>query len=267
MIIDAHTHLDDVNLTGFSKEKRLEQLLKTMKKNKIDHALVLADIPSHPEEKMLSNEELLRLIEPHKQLHLVGKVPLSACQNAAFLTQVRKHVEKGNMVGIKLYPGYELFYPNDQRYNNVYNICQEFDIPVMFHSGDVMYGGSLKHAQPLYIDEVASSRPKLKIIVCHMGNPWILDTAALTSKNENVYADMAGLFYKRLDPGMKMFLERKIEEFVHWNAHGEKLIFGTDWPITDVGDTIKIIKDDKSLSSKDKKLIFGENTKKLFKIK
>src|SRR3990172_9841033 len=157
MIIDSHTHLDDVMLAGLSAEKRLQSLLQTMKRNKIEHALVLADIPVHKEEKMLSNEEMLKLIGPHKQLHLVGKVPLPLCQNAAFLTKVRRLVKEKKVVGIKLYPGYETFYPHDKRYNNVYNICEEFDIPVMFHSGDVMYKGNLKYAQPLHIDEVATS--------------------------------------------------------------------------------------------------------------
>jgi len=238
-----------------------------MKQNNINYSLVLADVQAHPEEKMLSNEEILEIIDPHKQLRLVAKVPLKFCQNKAYLTRIRKLLKENTAVGIKLYPGYEPFYPNDSRFKNVYNICEEFDIPVMFHTGDVMHRGYLKYAQPLHVDELASSRPDLKIIICHMGNPWLLDTAAVTSKNENVYADMSGLFYQRLDPGMKLFLERKIEEFVHWNAHGEKLIFGSDWPICDVGDTIKLIKDNKNLSQKDKELIFSGNAKKLFKIK
>ncbi len=266
MIIDAHTHLDDVMHTGFPTNKRLKLLLQTMKKHKIDHALVLADIELIPKEKTLTNEEILRLIKPYPQLHLVGKVPFTLCQNPAYIKQIRDSVESKEMIGIKLYPGYEPFYPNDPRYNNVYNICEEFNVPVMLHSGDVMEKGNLKYAQPLHIDEVASNRPKLKIIICHMGNPWTLDTAAVTFKNENVYTDMSGLFYQKLDQGMKLFLERKIEEFVHWNVKGEKLIFGSDWPISDVGDTIKLIVDDKNLSSKDKKLIFSGNVKKLFKI-
>ena len=267
MIIDAHLHLDDVMHTGFSKEKRLQLLLETMKKNKIDHAFVLADIPSDSKEKMFSNEELLKFIEPYKELHLVGKIPLDACQNAAYLTQVRKQIDSGKIVGIKLYPGYERFYPYDPRYTNVYNICEEFDVPLMLHSGDVMEKGNLLYAQPLHIDELASRRPDLKIIICHMGNPWQLDTAAVTFKNENVYADMSGLFYKRLDSGMELFLKQKIEDFIHWNAKGSKLIFGSDWPICDVGDTIKLITNNPNLSKRDKEFIFHKNAKKLFRIK
>ena len=80
MIIDIHTHLDDAMHTKFTVEKRLQLLLETMKQNKIDHAFVLADID--PKEKTLSNDELLKLVEHYKQLHVIGKVPLPMCLNA-----------------------------------------------------------------------------------------------------------------------------------------------------------------------------------------
>ena len=72
------------------------------------------------------------------------------------------------MIGIKLYPGYENFYPQDKRYNKVYDICEEFDIPVMIHTGDVMDKGRLKFAMPLHIDELANKRSELKIIMTEL---------------------------------------------------------------------------------------------------
>jgi hypothetical protein len=170
------------------------------------------------------------------------------------------------MVGIKLYPGYEPFYPHDKRYRKVYDLCEQFDIPVMLHTGDVMTSGVLEYATPLHVDRLASSRPELKIIMCHMGNPWQLDAAAVTFKNENVYADTAGLFYKKLGEHAKLFLHRKIEEFVHWNEKAEKLVFGSDWPITSVKDTIALI-NSLHFSKKEKHKIFCGNAKKLFGLK
>jgi len=266
MIIDSHVHLDDVTETGKPVAQRLKLLLQDMKKNKVDHALVLADIPFPHEHPFLTHEQLLTLMRPYPQLHLVGKVPLKEAQNKAYLKKLKEHVEAREIISIKLYPGYEQFYPHDKRYNKVYDLCEEFDIPVMFHSGDVMHTGYLKYTNPLHVDEIATDRPDLKIIICHMGSPWQLDTAAVTFKNENVYAETSGLFYKKLDPVTKKFLHRKIEEFIHWNIKGEKLLFGSDWPITDVGDTIKLI-NSLHFSKKEKHLIFCGNAKKLFGIK
>ena len=267
MIIDAHAHLDDVTNTKLSAKKRLNLLIKNMEKNRVSHSFILADIPTLPHEKFLSHEEMLKLISHYPQLHLVGKVPLHVAQNLKYLNRTRKYIKNGEIIGIKLYPGYEKFYPNDPRYSPLYDICEEFDIPIMFHSGDVMDAGHLRFATPLHIDEVASERPKMKIIICHMGNPWQLDTAAVTYKNKNVYADTAGLFYHKLDIHMEKFLDHKLEEFIRWNPKAEKLIFGSDWPITSVGDTIKLIKDLPHFMDKDKELIFSKNAKRLFKIK
>lgn len=271
MIIDCHVHLDDVMHMKVSPAKRLQRLLTAMKQNKVDHAFILADIPSPEELKhlchdaYLSHEETLEMLKTHPNLHLVGRVPLPLCQNDAYLRTVRSHIAAKRIIGIKLYPGYEQFFAHDKHYSKVYDLCEEFDVPVMIHTGDVMEGGYLEYATPLHVDRLAAKRPELKIIMCHMGNPWQLDAAAVTFKNENVYADTAGLFYKKLNPHTKSFLRRKIEEFVHWNEKGEKLIFGSDWPITDVGDTIKLI-DTLHFSKKEKHLIFCGNAKKLFGI-
>ena len=266
MIIDSHTHLDDLMHQKKHPAARLRALLAAMKQSKVDRAMILADIPLEKKEKMLSHEDILALIEPHKQLSLVGKVPLPVAQNAAYLKGVHALVAAEKMKGIKLYPGYEPFYPHDKRYNKVYDLCEQFDIPVMIHTGDVMEGGVLEFATPLHVDRLAAARPELKIIMCHMGNPWQLDAAAVTFKNENVYADTAGLFYQKLDKHTKYFLHRKIEEFVHWNEKGEKLVFGSDWPITSVKDTISLI-NSLHFSKKEKHQIFCGNAKKLFKIR
>ncbi len=265
MIIDCHTHLDDVTQTGKSAEQRLKNLLTDMRRNKIDHSFILADVPEHPKEHMLSHTAMLDLIEGHKNLHLVGKVPLPVAGNKKYLKQLREHVEMKKIIGIKLYPGYEPFFPYDKRYLKVYALCENYEIPLMLHSGDVMGKGHLKYARPIHVDDLATRYPGMKIVICHMGNPWQLDTAAVTFKNENVYTDTSGLFYKRIDHLMLKFLERKIEEFIHWNGKGEKLLFGTDWPITHVADMIKLVKS-LDVSAKDKRLIFSGNAKKLFKI-
>ena len=266
MIIDSHTHLDNLLHSRSSAASRLKQLLATMKQCRVDRALVLADVPLKPREQMLSNEQLLALIQPHKQLALVGKVPLKMAGNAAYLKSVRALIASKKMVGMKLYPGYEPFYPHDRRYNKVYDLCEQYSIPVMLHTGDVMESGVLEYATPLHVDRLAASRPELKIIMCHMGNPWQLDAAAVTFKNQNVYADTAGLFYQKLNKHAKFFLHRKIEEFVHWNEKGEKLVFGSDWPVTSVKDTISLI-NSLHFSKKEKHLIFCGNARKLFRLR
>ena len=265
-IIDAHVHLDDVINTKFSKEKRMKLLLQNMKSNKVKNAFVLADVESVIGESFFSNEQMAEFIQPYKNLHLVGKVPLKYSSNNTYLKKLKRLISEKVMRGIKIYPGYEYFYPYDKRYKKVYGLCREFDVPLMIHTGDISGKGILKYSTPLHVDELANKYPDLKIIICHMGNPWHIDTATVTLKNDNVYADTSGLFYKKLDDQMKKFLQKKIEEFIQWNGKGEKLIFGSDWPITDMRDSIKLIRSLPHFSNKEKKLIFEGNARKLFNL-
>jgi predicted TIM-barrel fold metal-dependent hydrolase len=62
----------------------------------------------------------------------------------------------------------------------------------MFHTGVLEAGstGLLEYSHPLQIDRVATRFRNLTIVMAHMGNPWLIDCAAVLAKNENVYADM-----------------------------------------------------------------------------
>lgn len=73
-------------------------------------------------------------------------------------------------------------------------IAIEYDVPVMFRPGDTYAPtGRVKYSRPLHIDDVAADFPELKIVICHVGNPWIKDCMEMVYKNQNGYADISGL--------------------------------------------------------------------------
>ena len=86
------------------------------------------------------------------------------------LRELADFLRAGLVQGLKLYPGYEPFYPHDSRLEVVYQLAEEFDVPVMIHSGDTYHPrGKLKYAHPLEVDEVAVDHPKVKFVICHLG--------------------------------------------------------------------------------------------------
>ena len=52
------------------------------------------------------------------------------------LREISDYLKEGLVKGLKLYPGYEPFYPHDNRLQVVYDLAIEYDVPVMVHSGD-----------------------------------------------------------------------------------------------------------------------------------
>lgn len=104
-------------------------------------------------------------------------------------------LRNGKIVGFKVLSGYSHFYPQDKVYHKFYELAVKYDVPVMFHTGDLNDPEGLtlaKYSHPLHLDEVAVKFRKMKIIIAHLGNPWIRDAAFVINKNPNVYADLSG---------------------------------------------------------------------------
>ena len=245
MIIDVHTHLDIV-LPGVSKniENNLRLLLAEMKKSKVDHAFVLASFQknsrTHP-----STSAVLKFVKGLKNIHVVGSLDAMDIKKSE-LDELEELLREKKIVAIKLYPGYQYFYPNDDKCTPIYELCQKYDVPVMFHSGATLNGvvgqARVKYSHPLHIDDVAASFPDLKIVIAHLGNPWLVDCAEVVYKNKNVYADLSGFFLEsQNDKAYTELMYKRINEFIAY-ASGDKLLYGTDWPLTPMTPYIKFVK-------------------------
>jgi predicted TIM-barrel fold metal-dependent hydrolase len=123
--------------------------------------------------------------------------------------------------GLKLYPSYQFFYPNERRVYPIYEVCQAAGIPVLMHIGSsVIKGTRIKYCDPIHLDDVAVDFPQLSIIMAHGGRGFWYDVCAfLASHFTNVYIDVTGLVPERL-----------LEYFPNLEKLAHKHLFGTDWP-------------------------------------
>ncbi|MBC7263264.1 MAG: amidohydrolase [Chloroflexi bacterium] len=123
--------------------------------------------------------------------------------------------------GLKLYPTYQQFYPNDAQLYPIYAVAQELHIPVMFHTGlSVFRGSRLKYGDPLLLDDVAVDFPDLVILQVHGGRGVWYDHAMLMARlHPHVYIEISGLPPKRL-----------LTYFPDLERFADKFIFGSDWP-------------------------------------
>ena len=185
MIIDVHTHLNNYHEDKVSSiNDCLDDLEASMSKNGIDQAFVLTSYKVTPDRP--STASVIEAIEGRSHLHAIAGVSfLHYTHND--LREIGDYLRSGLVKGLKLYPGYEPFYPNDSRLKVLYDMAVEFDVPVMFHSGDTYAPtGRVKYSHPLHLDDVAVDHPELKIVICHVGNPWIKDCMEVMYKNKNV---------------------------------------------------------------------------------
>lgn len=230
MLIDAHTHI------SFNPETTatVPGLLEALDRAKIDKALVFAaDIFRCPTPK------LLEAIKSHTdRLCAIGSlVPRHRnIENTEELAYLEAQFKAKTICGLKIYTGYEHFYPDSEHFRRFLDLCEKYDKPVIFHSGDTFCkhkAAKLKYAHPLHIDDVATDRPNLKIVMAHLGWPWHRDAAEVLRKNPNVYTDCSGFVYGKFTPIDRIRFSKVLEEFFDIAETNDRILFGSDWPISD----------------------------------
>ena len=171
--------------------------------------------------------------------------------------ELERCVRELGVKGLKLYPTYQHFYPNDNKLFPIYERAQELSIPVMIHTGSSVFPGSLmKYGDPLFLDEIAVFFPSLKIIQSHAGRGFWYDRAFfLAGLHENVYMDITGLPPQNL-----------LKYFPDLERNADKIIFGSDWPgIIDIKKNVAAILD-LPLSKSTKAKILGKSAETLLRI-
>jgi len=271
-IIDCHVHLnnyDGLNKTEnkvLSLQERLDALLENMNNNNIFYSILLSSYKV--DENRPSTSQLIDIVKENHYIDRIGVVAGFTIDNHTYedLKNYRQWLKDDIIKGIKLYCGYEHYYPSDERYQVVYDMCIEFGCPIMIHTGDVFsQRAKVKYSHPLNIDDIAVDNPELKIVMCHIGNPWITDCQEILYKNKNVYADISGLIVGDFTISGRTHYANKIKEILNYVDDPHRLLYGSDWPISNMKSYIDFVQklefDEKSFD-----LLMFKNAKSLFKI-
>ncbi|MBN1845446.1 MAG: amidohydrolase family protein [Sedimentisphaerales bacterium] len=160
--------------------------------------------------------------------HIVGFAGIDPTERQAAEQLEQLHTEEG-FLGFTLSPACQGIHPCDTRAMRLYERAQELQMPVYFLCGMTLpEAACLEYAQPLALDEVARSFPRLKIILSHLGFPWVEQLISLLAKHPNVYADVAGL-------SLRPWLAYRSLTLAYECGVIEKLFFASDFPV----DTVK----------------------------
>jgi predicted TIM-barrel fold metal-dependent hydrolase len=264
MIIDCHVHLNNYHeQIAVSLDESLDKLQSEMAENNVTYALVLTSYLVNPNRP--STAEVVRAIERVPSLGVVAGISYLNYKERD-LRELADFLSGGLVKGLKLYPGYEPFYPHDPRLRVVYELAEEFDVPVMIHSGDTFSpNGKVKYSHPLEVDEVAVDFRNVKFVICHLGNPWLVDCMEVVYKNSNVFADFSGLVLGEFTEAFEDYMEEQLAEVLLYAGEPTFLLYGTDWPICSMKSYLDFVGQLK-LSEADRRAIMYENARKLFKL-
>lgn len=264
MIIDFHVHIGKKehwhpwvnelfekanpelyeNFDSIMNPEGLESLLKNQG---VDYAVILAEnspittgvVPNTYVEEFCRGIKMFlpfASIDPRTESHPADNL--------------RRLVDERGFAGLKLYPSYQQYHPNDDLVYPIYEEAQKLEIPVMVHTGTSIFKGArLKYANPQDLDDVAVDFPRLKIIMAHSGRGlWYKEAFFLARMHDNIYMDISGLPPKKL-----------LKYFPDLENVADKVVFGSDWPGVssikgNMGDVKKL-----KLKSETKEKILGGN--------
>jgi uncharacterized protein len=271
-IIDCHIHLniyDKINKTEEkipSLQERLDALLETMENNNISYSLLLSSYKVDVNRP--STAQVIDIVDKNNINDKLGVVAGFTIDNHTQedLKNYRQWLKDDIIKGIKLYCGYEHHYPYDERYQIIYDMCIEFGCPLMIHTGDAFsHRAKIKYSHPLNVDDVAVDNPELKIVMCHIGNPWITDCQEILYKNKNVYADISGLIVGDFTLSGEIHYANKIKEILNYVDSPHHLLYGSDWPISNMKSYTNFVQK-LDLDKESFDLLMFKNAKNIFKI-
>jgi hypothetical protein len=155
---------------------------------------------------------------------LIGVAGIDPTNLPEALDDMRAAHEELGMKAVTVSPAAQDFHPADSRAMQVFAEAARLSMPVFLHQGVHFAAASkMEFARPSLLDEVARELPDLRMVVAHMGYPWIEECVVLLGKHANVYADISSLMHRP------------------WHAYNtllaasqygvmDKLLFGSDFP-------------------------------------
>lgn len=234
---------------------RPENFACLLRENGVDYGVILAEL-SPATTGICSNELVARFCLDHECL-----IPFASV-NPYLMTRPKEELSRlardCGIRGLKLYPTYNFFYPNDRMLYPVYEKAQELQIPVMVHTGSSVFKGSrLKYGDPLFLDDVAVDFPDLTVLMVHSGRGFWYESAFFLARlHQNLYMEVAGL------PPQKL-----LEYFPELERNADKIVFGSDWPgVTSIKENIETIRS-LPLQQPTKEKILGGNAARILKIR
>lgn len=249
MIIDCYTHVWESNdelgrctpvrghqlptappgVLEFGAGRKRHQLAS----DPCDVSLVLGFESAYLDAK-LSNDSVAEYVRAHpdRLIGLAGIDPSEPRRAIAEMTRARAEL---NMPGIAVAPAAQGFHPTNSRAMLVYAEAADQNMPVLFHTGVyITTETKLEFAQPVLLDEVARELPKLRIIIAHMGYPWVHETIVLLAKHPNVFAEVSWLVHQPWQAYNALLT-------AHQYGVMHKILFGSGFPAATASQCIEAL--------------------------
>jgi uncharacterized protein len=242
VIVDCHTHVGEPEhfSKNFVQDARVasgnpdQQLAVKLPDHwnamqSVDKAIVLG-FRAHHVGYVVPNEYVANYVNQHPE-KLIGFCSIDPHDDDG-IEQLDHAVLNLGLRGLKLGPIYQNMHPTDNKMKRLFKRAEQLEIPILIHQGTTFCCNvSLEVADPILLQPIALEFPRLRMVIAHMGHPWIGETIALIRKHPFLFSDISALHYRpwQFYNALVLASEYKV---MH------KLLLGSDYPVTTPADTI-----------------------------
>ncbi len=247
MIVDVHTHvwerpahlsetfIQDARIAAGNPDLQIAVDLDAhwAAMAPVDRAIVLGFRARHVG-VLVPNEYVASYVDRHPE-KLMGFCSVDP-QDADALDQLEHAVRGLGLRGLKVAPIYQNVHPSDPRFVALMKMAEALGVPVLIHQGTTFCENvSLELANPLLLQPLAVQFPRLRMVIAHLGHPWIAETLVLIRKHRHLYSDISALYYRpwQFYNALVMAMEYGVID---------RLLFGTDYPFTTPVSTIEALR-------------------------
>ncbi|WP_294436890.1 amidohydrolase family protein [uncultured Victivallis sp.] len=226
-IVDFHIHCNS------SDPEQVKQLAETCEKYEVAAALVGG--LRYGATDYVPNEQVIQICREYPDLFY----PLAKID----FWEAPPNPDEASRLAEAGVRGFKFIYPyyayDDDRYMPIYERIETLGLPVLFHTGDfcpspvdaVWRRPVLRNMDPVTLDRIARSFPKLNIVMAHLGTSlWRVPAAELVKTHPNLYTDLAGhgSFAALSAEDLAGLLGPRRHVYGVERAFFHKLVFGSD---------------------------------------
>ena len=261
-VIDAHCHVypdaiaeravggtSNFYSVPFAMDGTEHTLRKAMEDAGIDHS-VIQSVATSPHQVKSINEFIARTVSEGDGRY-TGLGTLHP--DSADMEGDVRHLAELGLHGVKLHPDIQQFPIDDPRCTPIYELCSEYGLPILMHTGDKRYD----YSNPNRLVPTLRRFPDLTVIGAHLGGWSIWEEVSDQLKDiPNLYFDCSSSFpWIGADTVCRII--RKLGT--------DRVMFGTDYPMWEPKSELEVFFR-MDLAEEERKAILSENARRVFHI-
>jgi predicted TIM-barrel fold metal-dependent hydrolase len=298
-VVDVHAHVSETTALGaWSKEGYaiweygekdvayspaagdLDDLLASMRAGGVDHAVIVnafsarewieraaARLEPRQNETLTLGERLIAfnrwLVEAVASIDeltpFVAVDPWVLSSDA--LIEHLAEMRDAGARGVKIHPVEQRFPVSDPRMLPVYRACSELELTVLSHSGPTRDGS--RFAEPSVFATVLRALPDVRLVLAHLGGAAWREVPALAADHAEVAFDLSEIVEWTGAPNAPT--EDELVSLIR-RIGVERVLFGTDFPWYEPGETVKRVRMLPGLSEREIDAILGENAVRILSL-